>query len=89
MSVQMTQDTIMPKGIGSHSHHSSHICSSKFLLNAECKTIESMVTSNGYPLNLIKRKVKNTIDQFNTTKTPNLQNKIYFVPLLIMDMKLS
>jgi hypothetical protein len=57
------------------------ICSSKILLNEECKIIESLLTRNGYPLNLVKRKMKNTIDQFNKTKLPNLPKKIFFVPI--------
>jgi hypothetical protein len=57
------------------------ICSSITLLNEECKTIESMLTTNGYPLNLVKRKIKNTIDRFNSTKTPNPPKKIFFVPI--------
>jgi hypothetical protein len=57
------------------------ICSSKMLLNEQCKIIESMLTTNGYPLNLVKRKMKNTIDQFNATKSPNPPKKAFFVPI--------
>lgn len=40
-----------------------------------------MLKQNGHPLNLVKRKMKNTIDQFNVTKSPKTQKKNVFVPI--------
>ena len=57
------------------------ICSSKALLNDECKIIESMLPKNGYPLNLVKRKMKNTIDQFNVIKLLPLPKKNCLIPI--------
>ncbi len=57
------------------------ICSSITLLKEECQIIESLLTRNGYPLNLVRRKIKNNIDQFKTTKTQNSSKKTFFVPI--------
>ncbi len=57
------------------------ICSSTTLLKEEYKIIESLLIRNGYPLNLIKRKMKNTTDQFNITKTQTPPKKTFFIPI--------
>ena len=64
-------------------HRAMSICSSKTLLNEECKTIEALLTRNGYPINLVKRKIKNTIEQFNKKKptTTTALKKAFFVPI--------
>ena len=52
-----------------------NICSSKILLNQRCKLIKEILIKNGYPINLIKRKIKNTIDQYQKKNSTD-QNKI-------------
>jgi hypothetical protein len=64
------------------------ICSSKTLLKEECQTIESLLTRNGYPLNLVKKKIKDTIDQFNMTKIQSSPKKTFLFASPIMNMKL-
>jgi hypothetical protein len=62
-----------------------NICSSKQLLDEQCKVIEETLCYNGYPVNLVKRKMKNTIEQFhNNTSTNNDRTTIkerLFIPL--------
>jgi hypothetical protein len=57
------------------------ICSSKTLLEEERQTIESLLTRNGYPLNLVRIKIKTTIDQFKMTKIQNSPEKTFFIPI--------
>jgi hypothetical protein len=49
------------------------ICSSKQLLEKQCELIETTMIHNRYPVNLVRRKIKNTIEQYqkNTTTTKN------------------
>ncbi|CAF1345381.1 unnamed protein product, partial [Didymodactylos carnosus] len=71
------------------------ICSSKQLLEEQCTFIEKTMIQNGYPVNLVKRKVKNTIDRYQKSQTPpsssmattatttpiKLKKKTLFIPL--------
>ena len=40
------------------------ICSSKISLNQQCELIKETMTKNGYPINLVKRKIDNSIVQY-------------------------
>ncbi|CAF1208252.1 unnamed protein product [Rotaria sordida] len=62
------------------------ICSSKRLLEEQCELIERTMICNGYPVNLVKRKIKNTIEQYHNNRS-TIKNKIktkekkLFIPL--------
>jgi predicted GIY-YIG superfamily endonuclease len=61
-----------------------NICSSKQLLEEQCNLIEKTMIQNGYPVNLVKRKIKNTIDQHQKTTTSienKLKKKTLFIPI--------
>lgn len=52
------------------------ICSSKQLLDEQCDLIEKTMIQNGYPRGLVKRKIKNTIEQHQKSKKkPTVENK--------------
>ena len=51
------------------------ICSSKQLLDQEFELILKTITLNGYPFNLVQRKIKNTIDQYQ--KTTNQDKRLF------------
>jgi predicted GIY-YIG superfamily endonuclease len=61
------------------------ICSSKQLLEEQCELIETTMIHNGYPVNLVRRKIKNTIEQYqknaSTTKNKSKIGKQLFIPL--------
>jgi hypothetical protein len=60
-----------------------NICSSKQLLDQQCELIKTTMVKNGYPMNLVKRKIKNTIDQYQKTNQSNkikLKDKL-FIPI--------
>ena len=61
-----------------------NICSSKTLLNQQCESIKETMIKNGYPTNLVKRKIQNTIDQYqkinDATKKEKQKTKL-FIPL--------
>ena len=51
------------------------------MLTEECNTIEKALVKNGYPVNLVKRKINNTIKQFYQPTTPKTIKKLLFIPL--------
>ena len=40
-----------------------NICSSQMLLKEQCEVIKKRLIQNGYPVKLIRRKIKNTVEQ--------------------------
>ncbi|CAF3882614.1 unnamed protein product [Adineta steineri] len=62
-------------------HRALNICSSKQLLDQQCELILKTLTINGYPINLVKRKINYTIDQHHRTNEKTNINKKVFIPL--------
>ena len=59
------------------------ICSSKRLFEEQCSLIEDTMIKNGYPVNLVRRKIKNTTDQYQkrNERPQAVPKKRIFIPL--------
>ncbi|CAF1119945.1 unnamed protein product, partial [Didymodactylos carnosus] len=57
------------------------ICSSTKLLKEECEHIEQCLIRNGYPKNLIKRKIKYTIEQKQQQVPTKIRSKLFYTSL--------
>ena len=62
------------------------ICSSRALLKQQCELIEETIVKNGYPTNLVRRKIQNTINQYQkineSTKKEEKHKTKLFMPLI-------